>query len=113
MSKRNEKVLVEDILESLVKILEYTKGMNYDEFLADSKTREAVYRNIEVMSEAAHRLPQFFMNDHSEIEWYKIISTRNIIVHHYDEIDDMIIWNVITKKLPELKRNLETLLESL
>ncbi len=110
MSKRNEKVLVEDILESLVKILEYTKGMTYDDFLADSKTREAVYRNIEVMSEAAHRLPQYFMNDHREIEWYKIISTRNIIVHHYDEIDDMIIWNVVTKKLPDLKKKLETLL---
>jgi uncharacterized protein with HEPN domain len=113
MSKRIEKVLLEDIMETINKILQYTQNMTYEEFLTDSKTREAVYRNIEVMGEAANRMPQYFMNDHDEIEWYKIISTRNIIIHHYDEIDDRIIWNVIQKHLPDLKLKLEKLNQNL
>ncbi|HSY77347.1 MAG TPA: HepT-like ribonuclease domain-containing protein, partial [Bacteroidia bacterium] len=80
-------------------------------FLADSKTREAVYRNIEVMGEAANRMPEEYMIEHSEIEWHKIISTRNIIIHSYDEIDDRIIWNIIQNSLPGLKAKLELLLK--
>jgi len=85
--------------------------MNYDSFIKDTKTREAVYRNFEVMGEAANRMPDEFVDIHSEIEWHKIISTRNIIIHSYDEIDDTIIWNIIQNSLPELELKLEKLLK--
>jgi len=91
MSKRITSVLIEDLLECISKILDYTKGMTYEDFLKDSKTREAVYRNFEVMGEAANRLPEYYLNDHPEVEWHKIIAARNVIIHHYDEIDDKII----------------------
>jgi uncharacterized protein with HEPN domain len=113
MSKRIPSVIVEDILECIKKILNYTAGMDYDKFLKDSKTREAVYRNIEVMGEAANRMPNEFIDKYSEIEWHKIISTRNIIIHSYDEIDDSIIWNIIQNSLPGLQLKLESLLKSL
>ncbi|HTB31643.1 MAG TPA: DUF86 domain-containing protein [Bacteroidia bacterium] len=113
MSKRIPSVIIEDILESIGKIMSYTVGMDYDSFLKDSKTREAVYRNFEVMGEAANRMPNEFIDKYSEIEWHKIISTRNIIIHSYDEIDDSIIWNIIQNSLPELQSKLEDLLKRL
>lgn len=113
MSKRIPSVIIEDILESIGKIMSYTVGMDYDSFLKDSKTREAVYRNFEVMGEAANRMPNEFIDKYSEIEWHKIISTRNIIIHSYDEIDDSIIWNIIQNSLPELQLKLEDLLKRL
>jgi uncharacterized protein with HEPN domain len=75
MSKRIPGVIIEDILECIEKIISYTTGLDYDKFLKDSKTREAVYRNIEVMGEAANRMPTEFLDKHPEIEWHKIIST--------------------------------------
>jgi uncharacterized protein with HEPN domain len=111
MSKRLPRIILEDIIECIGKILTYTTGMNYEEFLKDSKTREAVYRNFEVMGEAANRMPESFMDEYSEIEWHKIISTRNRIIHRYDEIDDMIIWNIIQNTLPGLQSILEGLLK--
>jgi uncharacterized protein with HEPN domain len=111
MSKRSPRIILEDIIECIGKILTYINGMKYEEFLKDSKTREAVYRNFEVMGEAANRMPEEFKEDRSEIEWYKIIATRNRIIHSYDEIDDMIIWNIIQNTLPELKTKLEELLK--
>ncbi|HTB07568.1 MAG TPA: DUF86 domain-containing protein [Bacteroidia bacterium] len=113
MSERIPSIILEDILECIEKILTYTKGLSFDEFLKDSKTREAVYRNLEVMGEAANRMPDDFIENHPEIEWYKIISTRHIIIHGYDEIDDRIIWNIMRNSLPVLQAKLRTLLKTL
>jgi uncharacterized protein with HEPN domain len=113
MSERIPSIILEDILECIEKILTYTKGLSFDEFLKDSKTREAVYRNLEVMGEAANRMPDDFIENHPEIEWYKIISTRHIIIHGYDEIDDRIIWNIMRNSLPALQAKLRTLLKTL
>lgn len=109
MSKRIPGVIIEDILESIGKVMTYTKGMDYTSFLKDTKTKEAVYRNFEVMGEAANRMPDEFIDKYPEIEWHKIISTRNIIIHAYDEIDDNIIWNIVHSNLPELQPKLENL----
>ena len=57
MSKRNTELLIEDIIESADKILSYTKGLNWGEFIEDSKTIDAVIRNFEIIGEAANRLP--------------------------------------------------------
>jgi uncharacterized protein with HEPN domain len=113
MSKRIPSVIIEDILECIGKIISYTAGLDYNKFLKDSKTREAVYRNFEVMGEAANRMPSEFLDKHPEIEWHKIISTRNIIIHSYDEIDDSIIWNIIQNSLPELQLKLKSLVKKI
>lgn len=110
MSKRVPKVSIIDMLEAVDAILDYTAGLNYEQYLSDRKTRDAVYRNIGVMGEAANRLPAEFTAKHPEVEWNKIISTRNAIFHGYDEIDDTIVWKIITGILPELKKKLEKIL---
>ena len=72
MSKRNPKLLIEDILESSNKILTYTNGMSFKDFANDSKTVDAVIRNFEIIGEAANRLPDDFMDLYPAIDWYKI-----------------------------------------
>jgi uncharacterized protein with HEPN domain len=68
MSKRTPLLLIEDIIESGQKILDYTTGLTFDEFVTDSKTVDAVVRNFEIIGEAANRLPQDFGIDYS-IVW--------------------------------------------
>ena len=107
MSKRSSGLLVEDIWESIEKIDRYTVGMTQDSFQSDEKTTDAVVRNLEIIGEAAARLPEDFTDQHSEIEWDKIIGLRNRIVHEYFGVDLQIIWQILKKDLPAFKGHLK------
>ena len=106
MSKRSLELLVEDIWEAIEKIERYTEGLTQDDFQSDEKTTDAVARNLEIIGEAAGRLPEDFTDQHSEIEWIKIIGLRNRIVHEYFGVDLQIIWEIIKKDLPTFKKSL-------
>jgi uncharacterized protein with HEPN domain len=67
MSKRDSQLLLDDMLEASGKILDYIDGFDYDRFIADSRTVDAVVRNFEIIGEAASRVPDDFKQDHSEI----------------------------------------------
>ncbi len=101
MSKRESKLLIEDILESGQKILDYTKGLTYEEFLKDSKTVDAVIRNFEIIGEAANRLTEDFKDENSNIDWHRIRGFRNRIVHDYFGIDYEIVWQIKDTFLPK------------
>jgi len=106
MSKRSIDVLLEDMLDAIQKIERYTNGMSQDIFEEDEKTVDAVIRNLEIIGEAANRLPKDFINKRPEIEWVKIIGFRNRIVHEYFGVDLKIIWQIIQKDLPPFRDSL-------
>jgi uncharacterized protein with HEPN domain len=109
MSKREPTLLVEDIIESANKILEYTSNLSFQEFTRDSKTIDAVIRNFEIIGEAANRLPEDFKDIHSKIDWHRIRGFRNRIVHDYFGIDYSIVWEIKESFLPNLIRTLKSL----
>lgn len=109
MSKRDPSLLVEDIKESAVKILDYTKGLTFEEFTKDGKTIDAVIRNFEIIGEAANRLPENFKDNHPHIDWHRIRGFRNRIVHDYFGIDYAIVWEIIETFLPDLIATLKSL----
>lgn len=113
MPKRVPKLLIIDMLHCVEKILEYTEGMSFENFIVDSKTRDAVIRNIQVLGEAANRIPVSFKTEHPSIEWSKIIRSRHIVTHEYDNIDDSTIWKIRTVHAPQLKESLEKILKQL
>lgn len=102
MSDRSPKLLVEDILESAIKIQRYTAGMSFEQFTLDEKTVDAVARNFEIIGEAANRLPDEFNSQHPQIEWNRIRGFRNRIVHDYFGVDYEIVWKIIGDFLPNL-----------
>lgn len=69
MSERDLSLLLLDIKVSIVKILEYTAGMTFETYEADSKTKDAVERNFEIIGEAASRIPDDFKKLHPGVEW--------------------------------------------
>jgi uncharacterized protein with HEPN domain len=109
MSRRATPLLIEDIWEALEKIERYVSGLNHESFLNDDKTVDSVARNLEIIGEAANRLPTDFRTQHSEIEWPKIIGLRNRIVHDYFNIDVEIVWEIVQKNLPMLKSKLSVI----
>lgn len=102
MSKRESLLLIEDIIDSGNKILDYTNSLSFEDFTKDSKTIDAVIRNFEIIGEAANRLPEEFKEKYPEIDWHRIRGFRNRIVHDYFGIDYAIVWEIKTSFLPGL-----------
>ncbi len=80
---RDPRLYLDDILEAVARILEYTSSMDYETFSRDIKTQDAVVRNLEIIGEAAARLPESITQTAHEIEWRKIVGLRNILTHEY------------------------------
>lgn len=110
MSKRETLLLLEDMLLSAVKIQKYTTGLNYNTFIADDKTIDAVVRNFEVIGEASNRILPDFKLINPEIEWSRLRGFRNRIAHDYFGIDYEIVWSIIEDYLEELIGFLEKLI---
>ncbi len=110
MSRRDSILLLQDMIESSIKILNYTSGFDRDKFLADEKTIDAVIRNFEIIGEAANRIDLDFRIKNPEIEWKRIRGFRNRIVHDYFGIDYEIVWTIVENYLTELIERLTALL---
>ncbi|HNO71055.1 MAG TPA: DUF86 domain-containing protein [Bacteroidia bacterium] len=113
MSKRVPKLLLGDILEAASKIKIYTKGFSYTNFIADSKTTDAVIRNFEIIGEAAGRLSEEFKEQYSIVDWFRIKGFRNRIVHDYMGIDYEIVWTIIEKDLALLESEVKKIFDQL
>ena len=111
MSKRTPTLLVEDIIDSCQKILTYTSGLNFDQFINDSKTVDAVIRNFEIIGESANRLPEEFKEKYKDIDWHRIRGFRNRIIHDYFGIDYSIVWQIKETFLPEMIAKLRNISE--
>lgn len=84
----------------------FTEGMSYEAFQSDAKTRLAVERCIEIVAEAARRLPGAVHANYPGIPWDDIKGIGNILRHGYDQVDDRIIWTVIERHLTPLEATL-------
>ena len=109
MSKRHSKLLVSDILESACKIQDYTAGLNFEDFIKDSKTIDAVIRNFEIIGEAANRLSEEFKDKNPDIDWHRIRGFRNRIVHDYFGIDHSIVWLIKETFLPQMIKQIQSI----
>ncbi|QTA37585.1 DUF86 domain-containing protein [Thermosipho ferrireducens] len=108
MSKRNAKLFIEDMLDAINKIDRYCKGIkNFEEFEKQEMIVDAVLRNLEIIGEAAGKIPENIRKRYSEIPWKRVVGLRNVGIHGYFAVDLRIIWTIISKQIPELKKMLE------
>ena len=111
MSKRGDREFLLDINEAIKRIGEYTDAMSYEVFLRDTKTQDAVVRNIEIIGEAVKNLSGGLKEKHKEISWKDIAGMRDKIVHFYFGIRWELVWSVVNDKLPELLPKIETMIK--
>lgn len=78
---RDPRLYLDDILEAIAQIREYVSDVDYTKFLQDRRTQDPVVRNLEILGEAAGRLPESLKADAVDIEWRKIVGLRNILGH--------------------------------
>jgi uncharacterized protein with HEPN domain len=109
MSRRDDTLLLIDILEALEVIQDYIQGYTYEEFIQDRKTKDAVIRNLEIVGEASNHLSDAYKNKNDQIPWRQMIGIRNRIIHEYFGVDYAIVWNIISKNLESIRIDLEKL----
>ena len=107
---RDYKQQLDDILQAIAFIREYVNNMGYEAFEADRKTQDAVIRNLEIIGEAARTIPDEVKDKAAELEWYKIIALRNILIHEYFGVNLKIVWDVIQNKLDAVESTCRRLL---
>jgi len=111
--KRTYKDYLLDILTSIQEIEGFVAGMNFQEFLKDRKTINAVIRSLEVMGEAVKKIPSEIRNKYPEIPWKYMAGMRDKLIHEYHGVDLEIVWEVIKKEIPPLKVKFEEILKKL
>lgn len=100
---------LEDILEAISRIERYS-ARGREAFERDELIQNWVVRHLQVIGEAARALPEGVRGLATEVPWPKIIGMRHILVHDYFGIDTGVVWNVVERDLPGLKREMEKML---
>ncbi len=113
MYRRDIALYLTDIEESIAAIEEFTDGVSYEFFAADRKTYSATLREFIVIGEAIAHLPGDVKGRVPSIEWRQIKDFRNFIIHEYFGIDSRIVWDAVRYELPELKREIVRLHQTL
>ena len=94
------------MIQAMERIRRYTKGKTFDEFIADDMMYYAVVKNIEILGEAANMLTEEFRNKHPMTPWKLVSGMRNYIVHEYFQVDNNVVWDVITHDIPTLEQQI-------
>ena len=110
---RELRLYLTDILIAGEKVLRYTEGMNFENFVADDRTFDAVIRNLQIIGEAVKNIPDDVRELNPEMEWRKIAGLRDILAHAYFQIEDEIIWDIVQNKIPALLGVVSQLLEGM
>jgi len=108
---RDFRLYLDDILGAIHQIRTYLANQDEETFKKDRKTQDAVIRNLEIIGEAAGKLPEQMQKGESEIDWRKITGLRNILIHEYFGINLPIVWDVIQNKLGPLESSCRRLME--
>lgn len=111
--KREYGDYIEDIIESMNKIKEFTKNLSYQDFEKDDKTIFAVVRALEVIGEAVKSVPKQIKEKYPEIPWKDMAGMRDRLIHEYFGVKIDVVWTTIEDEIPVLKPKFQKILKDL
>ena len=101
-----DRARLEHILESIGRIKRYVGGKTFTDFVNDDMMYYAVVKNIEILGETSNMLTGEFKAAHPQTPWKLVSGMRNYIVHEYFQVDNSVVWDVITNDLPNLEKQI-------
>ncbi len=104
MSKRLPSRVVNDILNCINHLQQYTHNISFDDFVADFMVMEACLYNVQIIGEAVAQLNDEIKKSEPQVPWALIKGMRNKLIHEYFGTDLPIVWNVIKTELPGFKK---------
>lgn len=109
---RDDRERMLDVLEAIEQIEKYAAG-GRTEFDANELVQTWIVHHLFVIGEASRGISPNLRDQHPEVPWKDIVGMRNILVHQYFGVDWEIVWSVVSEKLPQLKRAVQTILGAL
>jgi uncharacterized protein with HEPN domain len=109
---RDDRERLQDILEAIERLEKYA-AQGRAAFEQDELIQVWFLQHLQIIGEASRCLSEDIRGKHPEISWTKIIGMRNILVHHYFEIDLPVVWNAVERELPDLKIKVTAILKRL
>jgi len=112
MSKRDLTPRLRHMLEHAREAVALVRSRRRGDLDSDRLLNLALVRLVEIVGEAAARVPKESWPAYSQIPWAQIVSLRNRLIHGYDAVDFDILWQIVTHDLPDLISSLEGILSS-
>jgi uncharacterized protein with HEPN domain len=106
MFERTDQEFLSDIREAIQRISTYLAGIDYETFVKDTKTQDAVIRNMEILGEAAKNLSEDFRAAHPGVPWKKMAGSRDRLVHHYFGVNLDIVWQIVSTELSKVNEQI-------
>ncbi len=94
---------IDDILDAMNKAEMLLDGVGYSQFESDFRINFAVIRALEIIGEAAKRVPDEVRQNYTDIPWKAMAGMRDRIIHGYDNVDLQIVWDVVKRDIPDIK----------
>lgn len=107
------KIIVEKILKYISKVLDYTEKTQYNDFINNSILVEACVFNLSQIGELANKIDKEFEENNPSIPWRVMYGLRNKIVHDYEGVNLVLIWDIVKEDLPKLSVMLEKLYQEI
>jgi uncharacterized protein with HEPN domain len=108
--KKDPKVFLSHILDSIELIEEYSKGVQEARFHKKRELQDAIIRRLEIIGEAVKNLSVTFKAKYPDIPWKQIAGMRDILIHEYFDVDLFLTWKVVKQELPRIKKKLKVIL---
>ncbi len=112
MTKSEVTIFYRHMLDHAREAVTLIEGKSRGDLDTDRLLNLALVRLLEIIGEAANRIPNEEQARHPQIPWPQIVSLRNRLIHGYDSVDFDILWQIVTKDLPSLIAQLEAITSS-
>ena len=99
------------ILDEVDYLVAHSRGVTHDQFLKDETLRRAFARSLEIIGEAAKKVPPELAGQLRDIEWRAMAGMRDRLIHGYFGVDYDLVWDVVVNKVPLLGQRIRELLD--
>ncbi len=111
MSKHDPEITLRQILDYALEAVQLVKGKKRADLDQDRMMNLALTRLLEIIGEAANRVPDEIQSKYSELPWLQMIGLRNRLIHGYDNVDFDILWTIVNDDLPILIMKIKGILD--
>ena len=111
--KQDDRIFLQHILDEINYLSNESRVLTYEKLIENETLKRSFARSIEIIGEAIKNISEKLRKKYNTIEWKKIAGMRDVLIHHYFGVDYNVMWDVVKKRLPDLKVEIENILKNI